>query len=257
MEEIKFRIRLNKGRVGIPLDKLGSIAEETERFLKFLDKDIHMPEGEWIANRFTNGSLAYDAIRLGGYAQEDSDNFHSAFQYVITTDPDLAKTSNGVVTYDTMVQYAAIAKHIDVDEKIEFGTYDGKKRPKWHVLTRSKADKIVKLVQKSVEYLGDISGMVNSLFKGDDPHLMLRDFVTGDLIRCDYDESVYTAIHKAIERSDALVYVHGLIRANAFYEKIESIKVSAIKAAPLLSDDDYKKFFGCAPDMTADFVNGD
>lgn len=258
MDDIRFRIRLNRGRIGIPLDKLGSIAEETERFLKLLDKDISMPEGEWIASRFTNGSLAYDTVRVGAYAQEDSDKFNTAFQYIIKTDPDMAKTSNGLVSYETMVQYAAIAKHIDPDEKIEFGVYNGNKRPKWNSLTKNRADRIVKLVQRSVEYFGEICGTVNSLFKGvDDPHFTLRDILTGNLIRCDYNDDIYGDVHRAIERNDALVYVSGFIKANIFYEQIESIKTTAIKAAPILSNEDYKAFFGCAPNMIADCANGE
>jgi len=257
MDNIKFRISLNKGRDGIPLDKLGSIAEATKQFLKSLCKDIDLPQGEWIAKRFTNGSLGYDHVFVGEYAEDDTDKFGKAFLHVVSTDPSQETNSGGLISHETMIQYADIAKHIDVDEKIEFGIYNGSKRPKYKPLTKSIAEGITKIARKTVKYQGGVYGTINALFKEQDPHFTLRETLSDDLIRCYYSDVMYADIHKAIERKDATVYVHGLVTANAYSEKIQSLEVDAIRAAPILLDEEYKAFFGCAPNMTADSIYGD
>jgi hypothetical protein len=63
MAQIKLRIELNKGRTGAPLEKLGCVARQMERFLRALGADLNLEtkRGEWLAINFKNGSVAWDA----------------------------------------------------------------------------------------------------------------------------------------------------------------------------------------------------
>jgi hypothetical protein len=257
MEKIKFRISLNKGREGVSLNKLGDIANETERFLKSLCEDMEIPKGEWIANNFDNGSVNYDHMLVGKYDTADVDRFNKGFLYVTSLDPKSGK-ANGLVSNETISRFAAIARPIDADEHIEFGIYtdEGGDTPKeWKVLTKDRANDIAKLVQKFVEYHGTIYGAINALFKGNDPHFTLRDIINDQLIRCDYGDALYGDIVTALKRRDSMVFVYGEIKANMFSKKIEEMTAIKIKAAPALTDQEYKDFFGCVPDMTDDCVN--
>jgi hypothetical protein len=50
MAKIRVQILLNKGRIGIPLYKLGAILRETEAFLSMLGQDIELPgdKKQWL-----------------------------------------------------------------------------------------------------------------------------------------------------------------------------------------------------------------
>ncbi len=43
MASLKIRLKLNEGRVGIPLEKLAAIAKDTKVFLSMLASDIGLP----------------------------------------------------------------------------------------------------------------------------------------------------------------------------------------------------------------------
>ena len=63
MAHVKIRLVVNKGRHGAPLQKLGKISEQLEKFLRTLaaDCNIETRPGEWVAANFTNSSVEYDA----------------------------------------------------------------------------------------------------------------------------------------------------------------------------------------------------
>jgi hypothetical protein len=253
MDEIKIRIQLNKGRIGIPLDKLGNIANETLKFLKLMVRDVGIssPEGNWIAQNFENGSLSYDNIYSKICEKEQISQFNKGMEDVTSLGQGII-ISNGFVSNETLLQYTNIAKYIEVDEKIEFGLYtNGDGLPKeWKELTRKKADIIIQKIQTNVEYYGSVYGSMYSLVKGaKPPFFILRDFLTGDLIHCDYDKDYYTDVVNALKKQTSTIYVHGRVRANIISKKIDFISVNNIKIAPELSDEEYNSFFGCAPDI--------
>lgn len=256
MDEIKIRILLNKGRVGIPVDKLGNIAGETLRFLKLLIRDVGIigGQGDWIAKNFENSSLAFDNTYIGKYQQEQRDKFNVGMLYVSSFGQDIDnRPANGFVSNETILQYAKIANHIDTDEVIEFGLYENGDigAPKeWKTLTRQSANKVVQLVQTYIEYYGSIYGTIHAFFKGASPqYFNLRDSLSGELVKCTFDRSYYPEIVKALKNQNAIVYAFGRITSNIVSKTIENISVSSIKISPELSDEDYKAFFGCAPNI--------
>jgi len=40
MSELRIKVELNKGRKGVPLDKLAAVAEGTVRFLNLFSRDL-------------------------------------------------------------------------------------------------------------------------------------------------------------------------------------------------------------------------
>lgn len=254
MAEIKIRVSLAKGRVGIPLDKLGDIVTETQRFLKLLCRDvgITVSKGEWIAKNFENNSVDFDCSDIGQYDVIKAVEFNKAMLYTASLEPGASRI-NGLVRNDTILQYATIAKPIDPDEKIEFGIYEnGNEKPKeWKSLTREHADQIIKMVQTMVEYYGSVYGVIHALFKGaHPPYFTLRDALTGDLVKCVFEDRLYKNVVATLERRNAIVYAFGLVRANALSRKIEDVSVSNIRPAPLLLEKEYGEFFGSIPNIT-------
>jgi hypothetical protein len=254
MNEIKIRILLNKGRVGIPLDKLGNITGETLRYLKLLIRDVGVSntKGDWIAENFENGSLAYDSAYVGNYTPEQKDRFNTGMLYVSTLGQG-EKQPNGFVSNETILQYAKIANHIDPDEIVEFGIYNGNGTPnEWKKLTKESANKVTQLIRTYVDYYGSVYGTIHAFFKGATPqYFNLRDSLSGELVKCTFERSLYPEIVKALRDQNSVIYVFGRITSNIVSKSIEDIAVSSIKIAPELSDDDYQAFFGCAPNIKA------
>ena len=62
MARIRVRFEINKGQIGAPLDKLGEIASEAEKFLRMLAQDLRLDvkKGDWTALNFENGSVGFD-----------------------------------------------------------------------------------------------------------------------------------------------------------------------------------------------------
>jgi len=62
MANLRIRVELNKGRVGMPLGKMANITHETMKFLKMVCEDIGALEvaDKWIALNFENDSVDFD-----------------------------------------------------------------------------------------------------------------------------------------------------------------------------------------------------
>ena len=65
MSELKIKLELNKGRKGVPIDRLAQVANEARKFFEMFAKDVELGDGEWVAEEFTNGSLGFDNTFVG------------------------------------------------------------------------------------------------------------------------------------------------------------------------------------------------
>ncbi len=265
MTEIKIRVLLNKGKIGVPLDKLGNISSETMKFLRLMTRDVGISsfdKGKWIAKNFENGSLAYDSVYEGVYEQEHVEKFNAGIVYTTSRlQEDIPRCD--FVSSETMLQYTKIGNHIDAGEVIEFGLYkNGTRVPgEWKELTKEKAEQISKVVKTYVEYMGSIYGSIHAFNKGAKPQFIsVRDAITGDLIHCEFGLEHYQDIIRALKGPNSTVYISGRIKENLVTKKIDSISLTRIKVAPVLSDEEYHMFFGCAPDIESikdDDIYGD
>jgi len=134
MSRLRVRIELNRGGVGVPLDKLASVVQQAQAFFRMLGDDVHIDQrqGEWLGFDFDHESLNFTAEFVGPVTAEQVAEFHSAFD---GTTP---------LRRDTIVQFARIADAIEEDEVIGFGLYlnQGDDPAEWRCLSRRDALRI-------------------------------------------------------------------------------------------------------------------
>jgi hypothetical protein len=134
MSRLRVRIELNRGGVGVPLDKLASVVQQAQAFFRMLGDDVHIDQrqGEWLGFDFDHESLNFTAEFVGPVTADQVAEFHSAFD---GTTP---------LRRDTIVQFARIADAIEEDEVIGFGLYlnQGDDPAEWRCLSRRDALRI-------------------------------------------------------------------------------------------------------------------
>ncbi len=67
MARLRVRMELNRGGVGVPLQKLAHVVDEAHKFFKMLGEDVHLgkDQGEWLGFDFDNKSLNFTAEYIG------------------------------------------------------------------------------------------------------------------------------------------------------------------------------------------------
>jgi hypothetical protein len=229
MPKLRFRIRFNEGRKGVPLEKLERIAAETRKFLEQLGADIELPDvSHWFGSDFGNASLSYD-IESGADA---TDVQQSQFEGVIASLT--AGHLNPNATESTAAQFYKIGDVLDSGDHIKFGLpQTGKSRLKWFILEQgmSVPDQ---LTRTDVEYFGSVQGILHSWYKESEPaYFYLRELSSEALIKCKYsDDSVYDALAKAVQNRRNSIHVHGKILANRKEKRIDSVDVDRLVFVP-------------------------
>src|ERR1700688_3157551 len=115
---------LNEGGEGVPLSQLTEIAEEAEKFLRYLAEDagIFVKRSDWLARNFENRSVRFDIEREVNVSLDQAKEFNRKFEYVDRVKTE-RRSSNGEVKHRTLAQYAKIAKVLGPHEKVAFGLY--------------------------------------------------------------------------------------------------------------------------------------
>lgn len=159
MSRLRVRIELNRGGVGVPLDKLASVVQQAQSFFRMLGEDVHIDQsqGDWLGFDFDHESLNFTAEFVGPVTQEQVAEFHAAFD---GTTP---------LRRATIAQFARIADAIEEDEVIGFGLYlnEGDDPGEWRCLSRRDALRIAEEIQVLLE-AGQV-GQVGTLSQ--DSHL--------------------------------------------------------------------------------------
>src|SRR5437870_5510665 len=111
--KIKFRMRFNEGRTGVPLETLERIATETLKFLDGIASDLDLPKDiRWLGSKFKNQSLSYDVEGDCGVEERQAESFNSA----------VAMMSKGeippFITRESAARFFAIPKSFGPDERI-------------------------------------------------------------------------------------------------------------------------------------------
>ncbi len=249
MAKIRIPIVLNKGRIGIPLHKLGAIVKETETYLRMLAEDIDLPgdKNQWLGLDFQSGSLNFTAEYIPPVEPLKATQFVVAFVDVRHGRPVPSVRSN------TRYQYAKIAEQLDEDELIEFSLYKDPESTIVDVLALSKRDipAIIGEIQGPVESFGSIQGVIHSVFMGSFPrHFFIRELSTGDLIKCVYSSAQYPDLAKALREEAIVVHVYGLIKMDMVNRRVEQMTMQNIEGTEKLSTKDFEEFFGSCPNFT-------
>ena len=139
MSRLRVRIELNRGGVGVPLNKLASVVQQAQSFFRMLGNDVHIDQsqGDWLGFDFDHESLNFTAEFVGAVTPEQVAAFHAAFD---GTTP---------LRRATIAQFARIADAIEEDEVIGFGLYlnDGQDPEEWRCLSRRDALRIAEEIQ--------------------------------------------------------------------------------------------------------------
>lgn len=262
MPLLRVKIILNEGGEGVPLSQLTDIADEAEKFLRYLAEDagINVERGDWLARNFRNQSVRFDVERETTIPIEAAKEFNRKFEYVDAVMRQ-RRPLNGEIRHRTMVQYTKVAKALGPHEKLAFGLYRADdvtaKRPyKYAPLTKRDAEILSGFLSEEVTYRGSIHGHMHQLGVAE-LWFHLREAGSGELVRCDFREDVYRVVVEACERRNALIYVHGRITARRADRAVTRMRVDLIKAAPRLTEEQYLSFFGADPNYTGDMSSED
>lgn len=256
MKKVKLKVRLNKGKRGISLKKMVSITDEICAFLDLFCKDlsIDIPMENWLATEPNKSSFAYTVESTSEIDEEKEKEFNTSFI-------DLAKhlKINGRLGKPTYYQYSKIVVPADPDDTVEFGLFDDEdSSQEWFELTKSQSEEIKSTVQNTIEERGAIQGTFHAWYlKSIPPHFTIRELSTEKLVNCYYESKFHNVIHSLTENPNGVIHVSGLITWDALANKMISIKAEKFESAIGFSDQDFEKFFGCAPDITGEMSTGE
>jgi len=148
MARLRIRLELNRQNAGVPLDKLVSVVEETQKFFQLLAEDVHIESGrgEWVASDFDTTSLNFTAEYSGPVTAEQVHAFGAAFA---------GATS---LRRATIAQFTRIADFLGEDELVGFGLFqsDEETEPsEWRCLSKRDAQRFGQEIQLLAQAAGD------------------------------------------------------------------------------------------------------
>lgn len=257
MRTLRVRLELNKGRKGIPLHKLAAVTEEVQRFFQRVGSDLGVPtpREQWLAVRFRNGSVSFDAEYQGQLTEERIEQYNAELGGLIRAA--VVPSFESRLSPATVLQFARIAEPIDEDEQVRFGLYqNGGARPvEWHALTKAASRQLAHAVVASNKYRGVVQGIAHSWYKeASPPYFYIRQSVTQSLVKCLYDKTQYSEVLHLFEKRNAVVQVIGMITANMIERRVDEVDCEKFAIAEELSDEDFERFFGMAPDLTGNLT---
>jgi hypothetical protein len=255
MAQLKLRIELNKGREGAPLDKLGDITRQMEKFLRALSDDLKLEtkKGEWLGQNFRNGSVSYDACYQVDVPDSKIRHFNQCIEFVADYDPD-AEGINGLVSDATLMEFGRLGERIDPDETIGLGIYSpDRKRLKWRRVEYRKASKIRQAMEFPIQSYGSVQGVFHAWLKeAQHPFFQLRELATENLVKCFYEDGLYSQIVEGLKRRVSVVHVSGHMKLDRTKRAIDEMRVDRLDKIEEMSEDEFRSFFGSSPKFTGD-----
>lgn len=254
MSNLKLRVELNKGRVGIPLSKFGNIIKKTQQFLAAAGEDIGLDGDpkDWGADNFKNGSVDFDCRRMDSQPPNIINYGNQILRHIMKndhSDPEM----NLKIRPITRLQYARIADSIAHDEIVSFGLYqNGAEAPsEWFELTKESALEIIEEKPQFITYYGQIQGIIHALYKESTPSkLIFREQATGALIDCLFGPDLYQTVIDILRKRDAVIFVEGKVTEDQAEGQVKSIEVAKFQPAPDFDEDQIKRFIGSQPNYT-------
>ena len=258
MNELKLRVELNKGRVGIPLEKLGRVVKETLQFLIAVDEDIGIGDDpkSWVALNFGNNSVNFDCMRVGELEPTVIDRGNRVIHSIMANDysnPEI----DLLVSPVTRLQYAQIASPIDADEKVLFGLYGNQDEEPadWFELTKESATRVIEDTPQVVAYYGEIQGIVHAFYKERaSPKLVIRELSTRTLVDCFFTPDMYKAAVETLLEPNAVIFVEGEVLEDRAKGQVASIQVADFRPAPDFDDTWIDSFVGSYPEYTGNLT---
>lgn len=263
MATLRVRFKLNPGRTGIALGKLSKQTENIELFLRALAADLGENDGPnlWQAIDFKNGSVfstaEYQAIVDVEQAAKFNEGVHSLVKFKATS---RSVKVPEFVSLPTIDRFANLREGLDSDEKMGIALFDpesGKLKP-WAYIDRLQLQEIEQSIEPEIRYFGAVMGMTHEWNKGaSNPYIILRELNSGELVKCIYADGDYAKVSKLFGEKSAIVIIDGEMTFNRITAKTEIVMARHFDFAPQFSDNDYERFFGCAPNITGGLTSAE
>lgn len=261
MKSVRIRVELNKGRVGMPLDKIAAIVRNTVDFLDALTRDLGLGGAShaWLAENFDNGSVDFDC-RFGLSLEDDTGvRLCSALRMVLANDYSDAPTAM-LIGGDTRRRYARIAGPLEPDEVARFGVYGNGTidSVEWFDLSPGFAAEIEEPLAVTHRSYGEVQGIVHAFFKeADRPYLKIRELSTQHLVNCYFPKALYGNAVEVLADPDAVVFVEGWTTENGETGLVTEIEVVDFRLAPEFQESVYCAGLGNQPAFTGQMETTD
>ena len=254
MNNLRLKVELNKGNIGIPLEQLGNIVKRTQQFLTAAGEDSGFDgdPGNWVAHNFENGSVIFDCSRLDEQPQATMDFGYRVIRNVMEndlSDPEL----NLRIRRATRIRYAKISEAIAPNETVSLWLYrnGNDMQSKQFELTKESATKIMEMVPQIATYYGEIQGIVHAFYKESKrPKLAVREKSTNVLVDCFFKPNLYQNAIEMLRDPSAVIFVEGEVTEDRENGQIQSIEVSKFNIAPDFDEALFEQFIGSQPDYT-------
>jgi hypothetical protein len=255
MNELRFKVELNRGRHGIAIGKFGAVLAETRTFLELLTRDIGVSAktGAWLAENFENNSVDFDCRLATALPVDVVDRGHHALTMLFADRFDDSMLAVQI-TLPTRRQFARIAGAIDPDEVIRFGLYsDGRIRPDdWYELRRDRLVEVEAAVSQARQSYGEVQGVVHAFFKeAERPYLKVRELSTKQLVNCYFPLAMYHEAVEVLADPDAVVFVEGWVTEDPETGFVTDMEVEDFRPAPPFSVENYRRTLGSMPAYTS------
>ena len=231
----------------MPIERLVKVADEARKFLDMLSADVELGKGEWIAEKFTDGSCIFDSAFVGDVTNRAIAIAQKAVIHLSDPSCTVDNLAYGI-RRETFYQFGRMAAPLPLDDAVFIGVYtDDKPEPEMRELSKERFFEIEReIVEKTTRY-GSLRGVITALFKGGNT-IWVRDLTTREKIVCSFSAARYCEIWKLLESKDAVVNVEGWITQKPGEES--HLTIETIKPAAEYQAGDLEKFFGIDPTFT-------
>ncbi len=259
MTRIRLKIELNPGGVGVRLDKLAKISTEVEKFIRLLASDagVTPQPGELLARDFYEGSFGSVIEYVHNVEPSAAVKFNQGLRFF--ADFESGDHINGEYSAATVRQFIEMGTVIDNDEVVRLGIIDPdepEESTDWKSVTKITTLNVDAVFHQEYKYDGALQGKLGTWYK-DSNYFNLRELSSNELVKCFYGVTLYDQIYRLYEDKDAVVNLSGAVTADRATGRITEVRVNWAKSYPKLSDVEFNRLFGLAPDLTGDLSTTD
>ncbi len=257
MATLRVRFKLNPGRNGIALGKLSKQSENIELFLRSLAADLGEDDAShlWLAKDFRNGSVFNTAEFQAVVAVDKATQFNEAVEALAKFKSRVKIKLPTFVSAPTVGRFASLRQNLDEDEAIGIALFDidSGKLKRWSFINKLQLEQLAQSIDTELRYFGAVMGKTHEWNKGArEPYIIIRELNSGDLVKCVYNDEDYGRVAKLFSNKASVVIVEGMMTFNRLSGKSEVTGATGFDLAPDFTDDDYDRFFGCAPNLTGE-----
>ena len=253
MPQIRVTIELNKGRTGVPLEKMADVAKQFDRFLRSLADDLSLgvKRGDWLALNFRNGSARWDVALQEEVSEAQLRHFNQCMEFISDFDPD-SESTNGLVSDGTLLHFGKLGENIDPDEVIGVGLHsEDRKRLKWRRIEYRKASRIRRAIEAPIAAYGSVQGVLASvILEAKRPHFTVHELASEQVVRCYYGQTLYGDVISALAQRNAIIHATGDIKLDRATRAVGEMEVERIDKVQPLTDEEFRSFVGMAPGLT-------